>query len=184
MLAVGLAERVGEATYKRLSLLDRGELIASCRQAHLDDAERAAGYSPGDEPPPLVETRLGRIGLLPAGDALAPEPARGLRLQGAELLLWCAQPLPGLAPEALRALARTRAAENRVWLAASAGPEEAGGAYVVDPSGAVAAESLAGRPIAVAADVHRGLARWRRVAPGTDPIAEHRPADYLTRGGA
>ena len=129
-----------------------------------------------------METRLGRIGLLPANDALAPEPARGLRLQGAELLLWCAQPLPGLAPEALRALARSRAAENRVWLAASAGPEEAGGAYVVDPSGAVAAESLAGRPIAVAADVHRGLARWRRVAPDTDPIAEHRPARYLARG--
>ena len=182
MLAVGLAERAGEVTYKRLSLLDRGELLASCRQTHLDAAERAAGYRPGDEPPPLVETRLGRIGLLPAGDALAPEPARGLRLQGAELLLWCAQPLPGFAPEALRALARSRAAENRVWLAASAGPEEAGGAYVVDPSGAVAAESLAGRPIAVAADVHRGLARWRRVAPGTDPIAEHRPARYLARG--
>ncbi len=184
MLAVGLAERAGEATYKRLSLLDRGELLASCRQAHLDDAERAAGYSPGDEPPPLVETRLGRIGLLLAGDALAPEPARGLRLQGAELLLWCAQPLPGLAPEALRALARTRAAENRLWLAASAGPEEAGGAYVVDPSGAVAAEALAGQSLAVAADVHRGLARWRRVAPDTDPIAEHRPADYLTRSDA
>ena len=184
MLAVGLAERDGEATHKRLSLLDGGEVVASCRQAHLDEAERAAGYSAGADPPPLVETRLGRIGLLVAGDALAPEPAHGLRLQGAELLLWCAQPLPGLAPEALRALARTRAAENRVWLAASAGSEETGGAYVVDPSGAVAAEALARRPIAVAADVQRGLARWSRVAPDTDPIAEHRPASYLTRGGA
>ena len=183
MLAVGLAERDGGATHKRLSLLDGGEVIASCRQAHLDEAERAAGYSPGADAPPLVETRLGRIGLLIAGDGLAPEPARGLRLQGAELLVWCAQPLPGLAPEALRALARTRAAENRVWLAASAGPEEAGGAYVVDPSGAVVAEALAGRPLAVAADVHRGVARWSRVAPDTDPIAEHRPAGYLAPGG-
>ena len=182
MLAVGLAERDGAATYKRLSLLAGGEVIASCRQAHLDEAERAAGYSPGADPPPLVETRLGRIGLLLAGDALAPEPARGLRLQGAELLVWCARPLPGFAPEALRALARSRAAENRVWLAASAGSEEAGGAYVVDPSGAVAAEALAGRPIAVAADVQRGLARSSRVAPDTDPIAEHRPAGYLTNG--
>ncbi len=184
MLAVGLAERDGAAACKRLSLLDGGEVIASCRQAHLDEAERAAGYSPGADAPPLVETRLGRIGLLLAGDALAPEPARGLRLRGAELLVWCAQPLPGLAPEALRALARTRAAENRVWLAASAGSEETGGAYVVDPSGAVAAEALAGRPLAVAADVHRGLVRWSRVAPDTDPIAEHSPAGYLGRGGA
>ncbi len=182
MLAVGLAERDGAATCKRLSLLDGGEVIASCRQAHLDEAERAAGYSPGADPPPLVETRLGRIGLLLAGDALAPEPARGLRLQGAELLVWCAQPLPGFAPEAVRALARSRAAENRVWLAASAGSEEAGGAYVVDPSGAVAAEALAGRPLAVAADVQRGLVRSSRLAPDTDPIAEHRPASYLTSG--
>ncbi len=182
MLAVGLAERDGAATYKRLSLLDGGEVIACCRQAHLDEAERAAGYSPGADPPPLVETRLGRIGLLLAGDALAPEPARGLRLQGAELLVWCAQPLPGFAPEAVRALARSRAAENRVWLAASAGSEEAGGAYVVDPSGAVAAEALAGRALAVAADVQRGLMRSSRLAPDTDPIAEHRPASYLTSG--
>ena len=183
MLAVGLAERAGAATFKRLVLIDRGEPLVFWRQSHLDAAERAAGFLPGDAPPPLVATRLGRIGLLPASDALAPEPARALRLQGAELLVWCARPLPGLAPGALRALARTRAAENRVWLAASAGSEEAGGAYVVDPSGSVAAESLAGRPLAVAADVHRGLARWSRVAPGTDPIAEYRPARYLTSRG-
>lgn len=183
MLAVGLAERAEGATYKRLSLIDGGELVAVCRQSHLDGAERAAGYRPGDEPPPLVDTRLGRIGLLLAGDGLAPEPARGLRLQGAELLLWCARPLPGLAPEALRALARSRAAENRVWLAAAAGSEEAGGACVVDPSGGVAAESLAGRALAVAADVQRGLVRWTRLAPGTDPIAGRTPARYLTRKG-
>ncbi|MYA19177.1 MAG: carbon-nitrogen hydrolase family protein [Chloroflexi bacterium] len=183
MLAVGLAERAGGDSYKRLLLLDRGEPLVFWRQSHLDAAEVAAGYRPGGEPPAIVETRLGRIGLLPAGDALAPEPAHALRLQGAELLVWCAQPLPGLAPEALRALARTRAAENRVWLAASAGSEEAGGAFIVDPSGAVAAESPAGWPIAVAADVHRGLVRWSRVAPDTDPIAERRSARYLAGEG-
>ena len=58
MLAVGLAERAGEVTYKRLSLLDRGELIASCRQTHLDDCRaccrvpprRRAAAAGGDAP--------------------------------------------------------------------------------------------------------------------------------------
>ena len=179
MLAVGLAERNGAASHKRLSLLDRGQLLVSYRQAHLDAAERAAGFSPGDAAPPMIETRLGRLGLLLGHDALPPEPARGLKLQGAELLVWCARPLREAATEAVRALARTRASENRLYLAAAAGAGEAGGAYVVDPSGGLAAEALAGEALAVSADVHRALTRWHRLAPDTDPILDHRPADYL-----
>ena len=178
MLAIGLVEREGARSHKTLYLFDRGTVLASYRQAHLDEAERAAGFAPGDEPPPVVESRLGALGLLVGHDALAPEVARSLKLRGAEIVAWCARPLDGATPDAVRVLARTRAAENRSYVVAAAGASEAGGAYVVEPSGAVAAEALAGQPLAVAADAHRGLARWHRWAPQTDPILDHRPAAY------
>ena len=183
MLAVTLAERPTrgddeERAYKSMLLLDGGALLYAHRQAHLDAAEADAGFTPGDEPPPLVETRLGRLGLLAGGDALAPEPARALKLAGAELLVWCTGPVAGTVEDAVRVIARTRAAENRVYVVASAGPDRAGGAYVVEPSGAVAAESPAGEAMAVAADVNRALPRRHLVAPRTDPIAAHHPEAY------
>ena len=87
MIAVTLAEHGaanggGGRAHKTMLLLDGGALIASHRQAHLDAAERAAGFAPGDVPPPVLDTRLGRIGLLAGGDALAPETARALKLAG------------------------------------------------------------------------------------------------------
>ena len=184
MLAVTLAERPTRSDgdedhpYKSLILLDGGELICTYRQAHLDAAEVAAGFSPGDAPSPLIDTRLGRLGLLAGRDALAPEPARALKLAGAEVLVWCASPLADATEDGVRVIARTRAAENRVYVVASAGPERAGGAYIVEPSGAVAAESLAGEAMAVAADANRALTRRHRMAPRTDPILAHRPEAF------
>lgn len=184
MLAVTLAERPArgddneERVYKSMLLLDGGALVCAYRQAHLDAAEAAAGFTPGDTPPPLVDTRLGRLGLLAGGDALAPEPARALKLAGAEIVVWCGSPLADTTGEAVRVIARTRAAENRMYVVASAGPDHAGGAYVVEPSGAVAAESLAGEAMAVAADANRALTRRHRVAPRTDSILAHRPEAY------
>ena len=184
MLAVTLAERPArgnggeERAYKSLLLLDGGELICSYRQAHLDAAEQAAGFAPGEAPPPLIDTRLGRIGLLAGRDALVPELARALKLAGAEVIVWCASPLPGASEDGVRVIARTRAAEQRVYVVAAAGADPAGGAYVVEPSGAVAAESLAGEAMAVAADANRALTRRHRMAPRTDPILAHRPEAF------
>ena len=183
MIAVTLAEHGaanggGGRAHKTMLLLDGGALIASHRQAHLDAAERAAGFAPGDAPPPVLDTRLGRIGLLAGGDALAPETARALKLAGAEVIAWCAAPIADAAEDAVRVIARTRAAEQRVHVVATAGPDASGGAYVVEPSGAVAAESLAGEAMAVAADANRALARRHLVAPGTDAILAHRPEAF------
>ncbi|MDE2696583.1 MAG: carbon-nitrogen hydrolase family protein [Chloroflexota bacterium] len=184
MLAVTLAERPTrgegdeERVYKSMLLLDGGALLCSYRQAHLDSTEAAAGFTSGDAPPPLVDTRLGRLGLLAGGDALAPEPARALKLAGAEVLVWCASPLRDASEDGVRVIARARAAENRVYVVASASPDRAGGAYVVEPSGAVAAESLAGEAMVVAADANRAFTRRHRMAPGTDPILAHRPETY------
>ena len=98
--------------------------------------------------------------------------------------MWCANPLIDATEDGVRVIARTRAAENRLYVVASAGPDRAGGAYVVEPSGAVAAESLAGEAMAVAADANRALTRRHRMAPRTDPILAHRPEAFPALFGA
>ena len=163
-LAVELAERENGRTYKTLFLIDRGVLSALHRQTHLSPAEIAAGFTPGDALPPVVPTAIGNIGLL----------------AGAEFLAWCG----GRIGAPLRTMARSRAAENRVYVLAAGSTDADGGGYVIDPSGAVQAETLAGQELAMSADVNRALARWNRLAPGTDPILDHRPASFPSLFGA
>lgn len=183
-LVTQLAERTPGGVYKTVFALESGEVLARYRQSHLHAAERAAGFAAGGEPPPVIATVAGAVGLLGGSEGLAPELAQDLKLRGAELIAWTAGscldargvPLP------LRALARSRAAEQRLYVAA-AGPagrrfsdEEAdlGGALLVDPNGLVLTETLRGATLAMSADINRALTRWHRMAPGTDPIAEPR----------
>ena len=171
LLAVQLAERDDGRTFKTVYLLDRGAEIASHRQTHLAEAELAAGFAAGDEPPPVVETVVGHVGLLAGSEGLAPELARSLKLRGAELLAWCAG--DGQAP--LRVLARARALENRAYVVAAGTAAAESGAYVIDPAGGVLAETLAGEQMATAADVNRAFARWNDMAPGTNPVMDRDP---------
>ena len=106
-------------------------------------------------------------------------PARAAMLAGCELFVARSEPGRGARPDAagrcpdLRLL-RTRAAENRIYVAAAA--DEA--AVVVSPTGAVLAESLTGRPMAVVVRVVVASARDKQMAPGTDVVTGRRPELY------
>ena len=168
LLAVQLAERDNGRTFKTVYLLDRGVEMTSHRQTHLAEAELAAGFSAGDEPPPVVETAAGHVGLLAGSEGLAPELARSLKLRGAELLAWCAGDLD--APVGV--LARARALENRLYVIAAGTAAAESGAYVIDPAGGVLGETLAGEQMATAAHVNRAFARWNDMAPGTNAVTD------------
>ena len=169
-LAVLLSERERERKYKTLYVVERGELLALHRQTHLSPAERDAGFSEGRELPRVVPTAVGRVGLLAGSEGLVPELGRALKLDGAEIIVWSA----GAPMAAVRTIARTRAAEERLYVAAAASVGREGGGYIVDPAGIVLAETLADRRMAASADINRLMTRWDRMAPGTNPILEHR----------
>ena len=171
MIAAVLAERVEGATYKTLYLLERGAVLAAHRQTLLSPAELAAGFAAGTTAAPVVETIVGNLGLLSSAEGLAPELARALKLDGAELLLWCAGDIG--AP--LRTLTRARAHENRLYVAAAGDTQASGGGYVVDPAGGVIAETLEGEAMAAGADINRLFARWNDMAPGTNPLRDAPP---------
>jgi predicted amidohydrolase len=170
LVAVTLAERTNAHTYKTLYLLDRGEVIAAHRQTHLTAAEREAGYSAGDRPPPVIETMVGHAGLLAAAEGLVPELAGALKRQGAELLLWSTSEA---VPAPVTLFARTRALEQRCYVLAASGSGPAGGAAVAAPGGALLGETLEGEAMALGADVNRAFARWNDMAPGTSAVRDH-----------
>lgn len=181
LIAVLIAERTASHMYKTLYLIGSGSILAAHRQSHLTERERIGGYTAGDTAPPVVETALGNIGVLAGAEGLAFELARGLKLRGAELIAWCASDGAGftsLADVPLRTIARARANEERAYVIAAGGTTNVGGGFVIDATGAVLAETISGRAMAVSADVHRMLARWNEMAPGTNPVRDRQPQAF------
>lgn len=93
-------------------------------------------YVEGHEPPQVVTTRLGRIGMLVCSEVYVPELSRVLALQGADLIVY---PAGGAINELLatwRTLLWARAIENLVYTVASQNlyaPDEQGVGQIAAP---------------------------------------------------
>jgi hypothetical protein len=79
--------------------------------------------------------------------------------------------------------ARTRAEENRVYVAAAGAPTDGGTAIVVEPGGRVLAQALESRQLVVGAAINRALAHNKQYTQGTDVLLHRKPETYsiLTR---
>jgi predicted amidohydrolase len=112
MICFGFAERCGEDVYNSVALIGRnGEVLGKYSKTHL-----AQGYG---HPPfyktgtefPSFETDKGRIGMIICYDRQLPEPARLVRLSGADFIL---APSYGSTGEWNDQVIRMRARENGV----------------------------------------------------------------------
>jgi hypothetical protein len=136
--------------------------------------ERAAshgrGIQRGESESPVVSTPAGNVALMCGDEGLLPEVARSLMLAGADILGW-----PAFAEGPLHeAVVRTRADENRVYVAA-AWP---GGAMVAAPNGAQLAVPPAGSQVAMTAPVSTAVSRAKDMAPGTNVVLNRIPEAY------
>jgi predicted amidohydrolase len=132
--------------FNTLVVVDRDGLRASYRKIHLYDS---FGYRESDRllagpvEPVLLDIGGFRVGLMTCYDLRFPELARELVSRGAELLVvpaaWVAGPLK---VDHWRTLARARAIENTVFVAAAGqpGPRYTGHSLVVGPAGELVAE--------------------------------------------
>jgi omega-amidase len=99
-------------------------------------------YVEGPEPPQVVDTRLGRIGMLVCSEVYVPELSRLLALQGADVIVY---PAGGAINELLatwRTLLWARAIENLVFTVASQNlyaPDEQGVGQIAAPERILAA---------------------------------------------
>jgi predicted amidohydrolase len=118
-IAFGMAakEKVESILYNSVVLVGPdGDLIAQYNKIHLRGEERIA-FRPGYRLD-TVETGLGAFGLMVGWDLAFPEVARSLVLDGAELLIVCANWEEPSAGE-WRTFLRARAYENAVFVAAA-----------------------------------------------------------------
>ena len=176
--------------YNSASVLDATGLRAVYRKLHLWDREKLI-FTPGSTPPPVLDTRIGRLAVMICYDLEFPELTRSLALAGTQLLLvptnWPLVPRPAgeRPPEAMIGMAAARV--NRMAIACAdrlgreRGQEWTGGTTIIGADGWVAAESRGAG--LVVADVDLELALDKRLTEHADAFGDRRPELYSALTG-
>ena len=176
------------AVYNSAAVVGPGGLLAVYRKTHLWDREKLC-FEPGGEPPPVVETPFGRIGVAVCYDLYFPELTRGLALAGADLIALPANLPLFPRPEAERpveiALAQATAHVSKLWVAVCdrTGPERGvewtGASCIVDPDGWLAAGPVDGYGEEILyADCDLALARDKSWGERNEVMGDLRPELY------
>ena len=171
--------------YNSAALFDATGLRAVYRKLHLWDREKLV-FTPGCSPPPVLDTRIGRVSLLICYDLEFPELTRSVALAGTQLLLvptnWPLVPRPRgeHPPEAMIGMAAARV--NRMAIACAdrtgneRGQDWTAGTSIIGVDGWVVAESR--EPGAVVADLDLDAALNKRLTEGADAFGDRRPEFY------
>lgn len=135
-----------------------------------------ARYSPsGDRDDlPVFDTLLGRIGVCIDRDVLVPEVIRCMMLEGVFLVICADTSFEGIT----ESVSRTRASENRIFLARLKSREHGDNSYIVNPGGQIIASTAPGMNQAASALVNPLMAFSKTVIPGTNVVLGRRPELY------
>ena len=177
------------APTNRWQLFDGRECVAAYDKVHLfSPTAEHESFSAGDEPPPVTDTRIGRVGGLICYDLRFPELTRRLFDAEAELVGLCAQ-WPSTRATHFRALVVGLAVANQCFVVAAnrCGSEAVGrrallldfpgNSLIVDPHGNVLAEGR-GETGVISAEIDLDIARELRARV---PVArDRRPELYGT----
>lgn len=183
----GFAER-GPAgiVYNSAALVDATGVRAVYRKIHLWD-EEALYFTPGDAPAPVVDTAVGRIGVMVCYDLEFPEMTRSVALRGAQLLAvptnWplVDRPVGERPPELIIGMAAARV--NRMAIALSdrcgieRGQEWTAGTAIVDANGWVVTDPFS-EPGLVSADIDLELALSKDISTRNHAFDDRRPLLY------
>jgi len=182
----GFCELGGDGLlYNSAAICDSAGVVAVYRKSHLWDREKLV-FEPGAEPPTVIDTPLGRIGVLICYDLEFPELTRLLALAGADLIAvpanWPLVPRPAgeHPPEVVAAMAAARA--NRMFVACcdrlgdERGVRWTGGTALISELGFVVAATA--EPAMVIADLDLARAREKRLGPHNHALEDRRPDLY------
>lgn len=168
-VVAGLLEREDDRIYNTAILIGpEGIVLHSYRKTHLPCLGVDRFVDPGEGPLEVVDTPIGRIGMLICYDNFFPEPARTLMLKGMDLLL-----LPTNWPVGREAnpdyVVQCRARENHVYVvAANRGGVERGTGFfgrsqICDVEGNVLAEAAPDVADVIYADIEPRSSRERHL---------------------
>ena len=185
----GFAEDAGGGTlYNSAAIVDASGPRAVYRKVHLWDAEPLV-FTPGEAPPPVVDTPHGRIGTMVCYDVEFPEWVRLAALAGAELLCvptnWPREGWPaGERPmEVVRAMASAATNRMAIALCDRCGPERgvdwvAGSSILGRDGWPLAGPPERAAPVTLLADVDLAASRDKALGPRNDALGDRRPALY------
>ncbi|WP_283631834.1 nitrilase-related carbon-nitrogen hydrolase [Mycolicibacterium poriferae] len=168
--------------YNSAAVLQAGGVTSVYRKTHLWDREKLI-FTPGEQLPPVLETRHGALAVMVCYDLEFAELTRQVAVAGADMILapvnWPQFPRPaGEHPgEVITAMSTARL--NRVVVAVCdrAGVERGqvwtGGTVIVDPDGWIAAEAGPGVGTAVT-DIDLARTRDKKLTEHVDLLADRR----------
>ncbi|MDD9206938.1 carbon-nitrogen hydrolase [Georgenia sp. 10Sc9-8] len=190
-IAGGFTELADGDLFNSAALVGPSGVASLYRKVHLWNAEKEI-YKPGDLGFPVVETPLGRLGLMVCYDAWFPESLRSYGLGGADLV--CAPsnyvPVPGQPPGPTMAslMCMAGAHSNQLYVAAASrtgverGQGFIGSSLITDHTGWVlAGPADDSGPTTLLARVDPVGSRAERSGnPFNQPLADRRPSEYRT----
>lgn len=184
VVVAGLPEQDGGHVYNSAVLIDRSGVRVTYRKTHLWDREKTIGFTQGCLPPPVVETKYGRIGVMICYDAEFPECVRIPALGGADLLCipvnWPLFPRPAAERPSEIVKIQANASVNRIFIAVAdrteteRGQEWLGGSVIVDPDGYPLTRIGLGTSSIAVADIRIRSARDKSVSPNNDVFGDRR----------
>ena len=185
----GFAERGPDGVvYNSAALVDASGVRAVYRKTHLWD-EESLYFVPGDAPAPVVDTPVGRIGVLICYDLEFPEMTRSLAVRGAQLLTvptnWplVERPPGERPPELIIGMAAARVNRMAIACADRTGTERGqqwtAGTAIVDANGWVVTEPIADVG-SVTADLDLDVARSKNISERNHLFDDRRPHIYAS----
>jgi 5-aminopentanamidase len=191
IIAGGFAERGADGRiYNSAAVIDAAGLRAVYRKLHLWDREKL-WFEPGEQPPPVIDTSVGKLSVIVCYDVEFPELTRMVALAGTQLLLvptnWPLGPRPDGERPAEVVIAMAAARGNRMAVACAdrtgieRGQPWTGCTTVIGADGWVAAEKAGADALTlgpVTADLDLGLALDKRYTDLADAFADRRPSLY------
>ena len=157
-----------------------GELVCHYHKQFLATHDQN-WFAFGERGCPVVDTDLGRIGLLICFDGRIPEIFRSMAMQGAEVIVDMAN---FFAMDQADMWGPARSYENGLWLVAAtkAGYERSiyypGGSMIVDPKGRVRSKVPYDTHGLAVADIDLDAAADKSIYAANDKIADRRPETY------
>jgi predicted amidohydrolase len=199
VLVCGLAEQGADgAVHNSAVLVEDGEVRLRYRKAHLWDREVEL-FVPGDAPPPVVDTAVGRVAVMVCYDLEFPEWVRLAAEAGAEIVAapvnWPLLPRPAgeRALEVVKAQAAAGTYRVHVVVADRCGRERGvdwiGGSLVCASTGYLLAgpatpEGAVAAPVVLTAQLDPADARDKSVSPRNDAFGDRRPELYTEPAAA
>jgi 5-aminopentanamidase len=189
IIVAGFAEIQDEEIYNRSVIIENGKILDIYTKAHLFNEEKDI-YTPGDSPPKVIQTSIGKIATMICYDLEFPEFVRLVAQNGVELLCvptnWPEgsfnRPKNELRPmELIKAM--SAAATNRIWIALSdrCGDERniswLEASSLINPDGWPVAQVGKGSGIAVA-DIDLTISKNKSLSPRNDALNDLRPEIY------